>query len=946
MNIDDQNDQFIIVEPEISYNSSFSRNFGVVSESSVNFNSNKIIKSLFPPSTERASLRNTIMLPLIINNIENVTSKDTDYESNKINNDHNHEANKFLLSRNKTFSTQEDLKERKIIRQPDMKNNISINVEINPFNIGKEKKNNSIDIEKKLNKTQNDDSKLALLRKHSKPLYLEKRNYKSTYIKDINKKEKSKFHNKKVKIDEPDLNQIKKNGTNYKKETDIFKDNTNENNKINLFKSCRTKKYKISSEDNLYKNIKILENKEYFVKNEVKKNSKNFGKISMKDNQINVKILKSKYSKETNMKISKHKSSNISPEIYLLKEKYTKNDDNIRKDNNSDEIKNKKVKNRKSKKRNSDSKNIEMKDQINIKIPSRRVTDFIVTKKMKIKDLDKNDKAKLAKNKNEKETNFIRDNKVHNTIVYKSNTNKNMKSIRIRKKRSITMYEKHSKIIDFVEQLKEKNDDTNVNFALNQNLQKYKYKFDFDKAMKKNSKKMQFNMFSQDKFTNTEFVDSDYLKYTLNCFELIINIDMNKQTRLKNKINFNFPKPKKKGIKKKICLFDLDETLVHCTGDIKLKKEKFQHSLQITLPGKQAVQVGINLRPYWKQTLNLIKKYYHIVVYTASHQAYADAVLDFMDPKKKYFKYRLYRNNCSLIDVDGAKFYVKDLDIFNENYDLKDIVIIDNSVLSFAFHLHNGIPIVPYYDEDKEGSLYVVGLYLLHIYNEEDLREANKLKINLDSFIEKAKKQQEQNEKIINEESDIEEEEEKSQKNSDKSIDKKKDKEKEIATDNKITNRERGGSIKSSETISQIILNKDITDKNLVCQSKLINMYYTLSEESSKSLQMKNQKFDINDKDNKGKYIEENNDEKDENKSTNYILNDKEIDCKSDLCFFDDPNNIEKEDNVGEMTQKNKKKSIKRINTIIEDEVNNDLNCAIKGKLKFIRSKFFNDFKI
>ena len=90
-----------------------------------------------------------------------------------------------------------------------------------------------------------------------------------------------------------------------------------------------------------------------------------------------------------------------------------------------------------------------------------------------------------------------------------------------------------------------------MNFALNQNLQKYKYKFDFDKAMKKNSKKMQFNMFSQDKFTNTEFVDSDYLKYTLNCFELIINIDMNKQTRLKNKINFNFPKPKKKGIKKK-----------------------------------------------------------------------------------------------------------------------------------------------------------------------------------------------------------------------------------------------------------------------------------------------------------------------------------------------------------------------------------------------------------
>ena len=101
---------------------------------------------------------------------------------------------------------------------------------------------------------------------------------------------------------------------------------------------------------------------------------------------------------------------------------------------------------------------------------------------------------------------------------------------------------------------------------------------------------------------------------------------------------------------------------------------------------------------------------------TLSHQAYADAVLNFMDPTNKYFKYRLYRNNCSLVDVNGVKFYVKDLDIFNEFYDLKDIIIIDNSVLSFIYHLENGIPIVPYYNEDKDGSLYVVGLYLMHIF--------------------------------------------------------------------------------------------------------------------------------------------------------------------------------------------------------------------------------------
>ena len=39
-----------------------------------------------------------------------------------------------------------------------------------------------------------------------------------------------------------------------------------------------------------------------------------------------------------------------------------------------------------------------------------------------------------------------------------------------------------------------------------------------------------------------------------------------------------------------------------------IQKEKFQHIVEIKLPGNQAVRVGINIRPLWKQTLNLIKK--------------------------------------------------------------------------------------------------------------------------------------------------------------------------------------------------------------------------------------------------------------------------------------------------------------------------------------------------
>ena len=162
-----------------------------------------------------------------------------------------------------------------------------------------------------------------------------------------------------------------------------------------------------------------------------------------------------------------------------------------------------------------------------------------------------------------------------------------------KKKRSISVEYDKEKLEEIgkmgMENKPQENPNTTTNNSIStantsKNKKLKKKKFDFEPAIKKNSKKMQFNLFNKEKFTNTEISNSDYLKYTLNCMELIIEIDMEKQTRLKNKINFNFPKPKKKNaIKKKIALFDLDETLVHCTGDIKLKKEKVKVEMKMTL---------------------------------------------------------------------------------------------------------------------------------------------------------------------------------------------------------------------------------------------------------------------------------------------------------------------------------------------------------------------------
>lgn len=158
----------------------------------------------------------------------------------------------------------------------------------------------------------------------------------------------------------------------------------------------------------------------------------------------------------------------------------------------------------------------------------------------------------------------------------------------------------------------------------------------------------------------------------------------------------------------------------------------------------------MNIRPHIIQCLTEIQKKYHTIIYTASDQSYADSVLDFIDPLKEYFKVRLYRHNCVKIVSDNGTIYIKDLRIIR-NVSLKNMIIIDNSVLSFAFHLENGIPVLPYYNNKNDNELIYLKDYLLELHNSDNFIETNNKVFNLKRLMNEAL-----------EESDTLEEEEKS----------------------------------------------------------------------------------------------------------------------------------------------------------------------------------------
>ena len=809
---------------------------------------------------------------------------------------------------------------------------------------------------RKTQKTQMKNNKMGFKRKDKTVMFFVEKS-RSYNNEELERNCQSSSKKNKIKMGIVGTPEGKPKKTMSKSNKNIKKINENMNNTNNINNEESIKKLmttKFGFADKLKSNMKTEKKK--------KKKSNNDRKISFKENIITNKLVKLMFSRNTEVKNNKYESTGLK----MLREqmnnrnyKEKKEDEQYKKDNKSKKIMKKSL--------NLKDKEKAIKEKLeHVDNSERRQSGFLskeeVMKKMFDNRANKERKTSKRDKKVSEKILFNDSKKEINKLTQKNNKNDSNKNLLLtiaRRKRSISLRYQNSKMRELSEALRDKLPKKVVSSTLNLNTsstnvttkkKKKKKLSDVQVFLKKNMKNKQYNLFTT--YTNTIYTGPDFTQYIISCLELILDLDKDSQVRLKTKINFNFPISKKKGFKKRIALFDLDETLVHCTGDINTVKVKYQHAIEIALPGKNTVKVGINLRPLWKETLDLVKKKYYIVVHTASHQAYADAVLDFMDPDKKYFKYRLYRNNCSLVDIDEVKFYVKDLDIFNEYYDLKDIVIIDNSVLSFAYHLYNGIPIVPYYEGEDDNFLYVVGLYLDHIYKVNDLREANKRLINLDYFYGIAKSQVENEDNIIDEEPNIIEEDEENSQNEIKEENGNSNIKKGDETKKSKKSRHRSEKIKnetkkmlgSNSPLSTRRTVKEFSENKLMSNSNLFNMYLEMNE--NKKLidnnrialtgkeTLKEKSLSIINFSNYAKLVNE------DIKSVEKI-NKKDFDCKSEPQL-----NHSSFINEYLTDDESNKKNLKRVLSLADGELlANKIKNAIMGNLNIIKTNFSNKFK-
>lgn len=175
--------------------------------------------------------------------------------------------------------------------------------------------------------------------------------------------------------------------------------------------------------------------------------------------------------------------------------------------------------------------------------------------------------------------------------------------------------------------------------------------------------------------------------------------------------------------RQKTLILDMDETLIHAKPKIK-SNEDFEGDYDIVLKDDEdgsELTFMVKMRPGLVECLERLATFYEIAVFTAAERTYATKIIKHFDPNGDYIKHILSREHC----IHVNNFYVKDLRIIADRK-MEDMVIVDNSIVAFAFNLDNGVPINDFRgDEPMDEELIYMTSYLEDIYHHDDIREAN-----------------------------------------------------------------------------------------------------------------------------------------------------------------------------------------------------------------------------
>jgi len=177
--------------------------------------------------------------------------------------------------------------------------------------------------------------------------------------------------------------------------------------------------------------------------------------------------------------------------------------------------------------------------------------------------------------------------------------------------------------------------------------------------------------------------------------------------------------------KRKTLILDLDETLIHSLSrgsprSFNSSSSSAPKMIEIKLNNIASLYY-VHKRPFCDYFLKEISKWFELQIFTASVKEYADPIIDWLesdildntrkrDAKEeadqaphKIFTKRYYRSDCTYRQGVG---YIKDLSkFFAKDDDLKNVIILDNSPISYALHEDNAVMIEGWINDQRDRDL-------------------------------------------------------------------------------------------------------------------------------------------------------------------------------------------------------------------------------------------------
>lgn len=169
--------------------------------------------------------------------------------------------------------------------------------------------------------------------------------------------------------------------------------------------------------------------------------------------------------------------------------------------------------------------------------------------------------------------------------------------------------------------------------------------------------------------------------------------------------------------KKKTLVLDLDETLIHSLSrgaPRSFGSSGSSHMIELRVNNVSTLY-HVYKRPFCDFFLKEVSKWFELQIFTASVKEYADPIIDWLESDiidykntpqgelPKIFTKRYYRSDCTFRSGVG---YIKNLSTFFPKEDeLKNVIILDNSPVSYALHEDNAVMIEGWINDQSDRDL-------------------------------------------------------------------------------------------------------------------------------------------------------------------------------------------------------------------------------------------------